>query len=139
MKRRQALALPLALALPAPAWAQARIDGFRFGTLRDLGGSVWDFDAETRRLPLRRKGSGSRWGVHFVNPGAVDIAWYEVIRRTTPAAEAVMLRTPVKRSRERVIVDTFWFDEADRPGPYALDLFVDDTLRWTVAFEVVPA
>jgi len=62
-----------------------------------------------------------------------------VIRRTTPAAEAVMLRTPVKRSRERVIVDTFWFDEADRPGPYALDLFVDDTLRWTVAFEVVPA
>jgi len=45
VKRRQALALPLALALPAPAWAQARIDGFRFGTWRDLGGSVWDFDA----------------------------------------------------------------------------------------------
>ncbi|MEP6504424.1 MAG: hypothetical protein ABJD97_13895 [Betaproteobacteria bacterium] len=139
MKRRQALALPLTLVLPASALAQARIDGFKFGFLRQLGDRTDDFDTETRRLPLRLKGSGYRWGVHFVNPGAADIAWYEVIRRTAATGDAVVLRTPVKRSRERVIVDTFWFDETDRPGTHALDLFVDGTLRWTVSFEVVPA
>ncbi len=139
MKRRQALALPLALALPTPASAQARIDGFKFGILRPLGGRVWDFDTEARRIPLRLKRTGFRWGVQFVNPGAADIAWYEEIRAKASGrrADAVTLRTPVRRTTERVIVDDFWFDDGDEPGAYELDLFVDGTLRWSVAFDVV--
>jgi hypothetical protein len=146
VKRRLALALPLALVLPTHVWAQAQVDGFRFGVLRPLGGGVYDFGTETSRLPLRLRKSGFRWGVHFVNPGGVEIAWYEVIRLKAVApqsgdkpvpADSVVLRTPVKKTSDRVIVDDFWFDETDRPGAYSLDLFVDGTLRWTASFDVV--
>jgi hypothetical protein len=108
----------------------------------------YEMDVEIRQIPLRMRESGFRWGIAFKNPTGEEISWYEVVH--LPARLEHMsgdlsevtpreVKSEVNKSRERHIVDQFWFDQGDPIGSYKIDLYINNRKRCTIAFEVVPA
>jgi hypothetical protein len=144
--RRRFLALPCAFIAPAAA-APHGLTNFRFGILRSVGPSLFEFVRYTTRIPLRFKETGFRFGVGFDNPKRKEIEWYEIIRLPEEATEVSgnfqrtsrkPLRTKTFRSDRESVVDDFWFDPGDPLGKHTLELYVDGSLLFRVDFDVVP-
>jgi hypothetical protein len=149
MTRRRSI-LMLAAATSLPAWAEPgpRLRNFEFGIVQPVSEGVFEFVELTRRLPLKTRASGFRWGLGFENPDCVPIEWYELIHLPRPTstvsgnfqrARNRILRGSTHRSDRPSVIDDFWFDEGDPLGAHRLELFVNDKLRYQVDFEVVAA
>lgn len=131
----------------SPAFAaEPNLANFRFGVIRPVEDGVFEFIAETTRIPRRYKATGFRFGVGFDNPQGAMIEWYEIIhlpadmrqvsgnlQRASPRT----LQTKTLRSNRTSVVDDYWFDEGDPLGKHRLELFVNGVLRYSVDFEVV--
>lgn len=146
MFRKYLIALVLSLAaLPAIA-ADPDLSNFRFGIIRSAQDGVYEFVAETTRIPRRYKDTGFRFGVGFENPKGATIEWYEIIHLPADMRQVSgdlqrtnsrTLRSKTTRSNQTSVVDDYWFDEGDPLGKHKLELFVNGVRRFSVDFEVV--
>src|SRR5439155_8986593 len=79
MYRRRTLILTALACVSVHGNAAAELINFRFGILRTVADGVFEFVSETRRIPLKTKDTGFRFGVGFDNPQCEAIEWYEVM------------------------------------------------------------
>ena len=145
---RRSFLLLAALAAGRGSLAAARVGltNFRFGVVREVASGIFEFVAETTRLPRQLKNTGFRWGLGFENPECKPIEWYEVLHLPGELKEvsgnfqrtrSQVMRTKTFQSAQASVVDDFWFDDGDPLGNHRIELFVNGTLRHAVDFQVV--
>lgn len=146
MFRKYLLALLLWLVI-SPGFAdEPNLTNFRFGIIQPIGDGIFEYVAETTRIPRRYKNTGFRFGVGFDNPQNALIEWYEIVRLPEDLRQVSgnlqrtstrTMRTKTYSSYRTSVIDEYWFDEGDPLGKHKLELYVNGVLRYSVDFEVV--
>ena len=110
----------------------------KFGLMAEQDNGEWDVYKTTTMIPLitRQDDRNFAFGYTVYATGEETHTHYCILR--LPQSEGASIQTEVVEFEKRFGVH-FAFDESDRPGKWAFEIYIDDNLFEIIEIEVTPA